>query len=442
MTVSHLGDARRDPYYAAYLFRRLLREDATGVPVDLDAAHDMFEGLEEDDALGLVEDARPHAGGGPVAEVVVDRLRRDSRPRVRAAAALALGEHRQPSSREAILASLHADTSPRVISACLAMWSRLEENIPLQLLRPFLRHGDARVRANATEALIEREVSGVAAIFEVLVNDPAPRVAAAAALGLWRRGRPTLLKLVDREERPAARVAFLWACARSGQDKRVREVLERALEQGTEAEQKMAAYGLPGCSPRRMLGMLAARALRQQDAALRDAMLEGCRKVDPVVTARALERACATGGAATPATARVVANALSALRGQEVEPPLAVVRPHLEAADPRVRANAVELVGDRPDVPSLLPALERALDDRAPRVRANAAVALWRRGATRGMAVLLAWAKDADPHLAASAAWALGRAGGTLGEQALRGLLRDGHEGARSMAYRFLSRAT
>lgn len=436
-----LDELGRDPYYAAYLFRKLLGQDPGAVPADVEAAEAMFESLEEDDALGLVQDCTPHLETEGLAELAAALLTRDTRPRVRAAWVLAMGQYRGTLHRRAVREALRDDPSPRVKSAALASLDRMEEDLPLPLVKPYLSHADARVRANAVEVLVDRDLPGLRRALTVLLSDPAPRVAAAAALGLWRRGDTSLLRLATREEGRAGRLAYLWACARTGRDKRVREILEAAMESDDPAVRRMAAYGLPGCAPASWIERLVHRALAHRHTEVRDALLEGCERVDPASTEKALEQALAKPRAPADARPRYLANALSCLRRMPVVPSYPVVAPYLENTDPRVQANAIELVEDRLDLTGLVEPLSRALESPAPRVAANAAVALWKRGSTEAMAALLVWVRSSDAARAPSAAHALGRLGGSLAEQALREVAREGDSRTRAIAYEALARA-
>ncbi len=433
-----------DPYHLAYLFRRQLERDPAGFAVEPTTAIRLFEALDEDDALRMQDTLEPHLGHEGVLRCLAAVQAADTRPRVRAAAVLAMGRHPSGTAREAVLASLRRDPSPRVRAACLAAWSRLEENLPVNLLRPFFTDEDARVRANAVEAVVDREVRGVIPVLEVLVEDPSPRVAAAAALGLWRNGRIDLLRLFDRAEGEADRTPLVWALARAGRDPRVLERLESAFLSTSARERRMAAYGLPSASPAARLPALVRRALAHPETEVRDALVDGCRRVSPEQTGTALEAVLAGSGGRTPVPGdetgeRQVANALSCLRRGGAEIRFALVAPLLVAADTRIRANAIELVETRTELPGVTPLLARALHEGAPRVVAQAALALWRRGSPEGMGALVRLARSRDPGSQASAAFGLGRAGGAIAESVLRDMVRGGGEGARRIAMRFLS---
>jgi HEAT repeat protein len=155
----------------------------------------------------------------------------------------------------------------------------------------------------------------------------------------------------------------------------------------------------------------------------------------------ALQKVLGGPHAPGPGEERVLANAISALRFLGEGTDLALVQPLLEAEDPRVRANAIELVEERVEIPSILPALERSFSKGAPREHANAAVALWRRGSVEALSRLVHEVDSPGENLAPSAAFGLGRMGGTVAEQALTRALRSGGDATRRIAFRFLSKA-
>lgn len=428
-----------DPYYAAYRFRRALEDAPATIPAEPEAAAAMFEGIAEDDALGLVLDATPALVHANVLALASALVRTDSRPRVRAAWALALGEKAGDAGRRVLVDSLRSDPSPRVKAACLGALGRSQEELPFPLIRPFLEHPDARVRANAVEALVERHAEGVDPVLQVLVNDPAPRVAAMAALALWRRGGLALLEALHREEREDVRLAFLWAASRAGQDERLRAAVEGLLETGRTRERAMAGFSLAAVSRPDERPRILERALRHPETPVREAMIEGLHKAAPEATVGCLQTALGGAVRIQEGTERVVANALAAFRQLRLVPDLGVLRPHLESEDPRVLANALELVEERPDLPGIEPFLWRAFGSKVARVRANAAVALWRRGFPEPMATLRREVREADSRAAPSAAHGLGRMGGPVAEDALREALRTGAEPTRRIAFRFLS---
>lgn len=431
-----------DPYHAAYLFRRSLESPSEHGAPQPEAVHQMFEALEEADALELVARARPRVATGDLEDLALVLSRRDSRPCLRAAWIQALGETTGGEGvRRGILEALRRDPSPRVQATCLTVLGKLQESLALPLLRPFLTHRDARVRANATDLLVERDMEGSEEVLEVLQNDPSARVAATASLALWRRGNRNLVRYLGKEEVPAARLAFLHACSRAGRDRRLRELVEEAVERGTPEERRVAARSLAAVSPAGRIPELVDWALRGQDHEVRQSLLRGCEESDRIATLAALKAVLRADPSGQPGRERYLANALSALREMGEVNDLALVGPLLEADDPRVRANAIELVEDRIEVQALVPALEKSFREGAPREHANAAVALWRRGSVEAMSRLVREVDTIESRVAPSAAFGLGRMGGTIAESALARALRRGAGATRRIAFRFLSKA-
>ena len=97
------------------------------------------------------------------------------------------------------------------------------------------------------------------------------------------------------------------------------------------------------------------------------------------------------------------------------------VKPLLEALtdeDAGLRMSALDVLADLGHGDAAIP-LGRLLDERAPRVRVRAAVALGRIGDPRGIGALKRGLSDGDQGVRAAAAWALGSIGGSKATSAL-----------------------
>jgi len=96
----------------------------------------------------------------------------------------------------------------------------------------------------------------------------------------------------------------------------------------------------------------------------------------------------------------------------------------MQHADPRIRANALQAIGDREDSKGDEFLLAGASDPDN-RVRTLAAVGLTRRGDPKGMSLLLKMIRDSNPVERRSAAWGLGACGHTKSRTLLESLSQN-----------------
>ncbi len=109
-----------------------------------------------------------------------------------------------------------------------------------------LREGEPRIRANIIEALWQSDSPAACDIFRDAVEDPEPRVAANAALGLYK-ARPAdgirSLKRLERQGTPAMQCSALWAMGQTD-DQTFFETLRGRLRDDDPAIRGIAFKGL------------------------------------------------------------------------------------------------------------------------------------------------------------------------------------------------------
>jgi HEAT repeat protein len=113
----------------------------------------------------------------------------------------------------------------------------------------------------------------------------------------------------------------------------------------------------------------------------------------------------------------------------------------LEAADSRVRANAIEALWHATE-PTIAAIFRAALDDPAVRVRVNALVGLALMRDEPALRELEQLAQAEDPGLRAAAAWGIGRVGDPAMKPLLDRLAQDSDPGVRRIASRWLANHT
>ena len=140
-----------------------------------------------------------------------------------------VGEIARDMRLASILTPLLQHTDERVRSKAALVAGRFNRN--LKWVKERQSDSDARVRANAVEALWGLDTPAAQQFFLEAMGDPANRVAANAALGLYRCGDPAaadaLVEMVVRAE-PLFRASAAWAMGETG-DARFLNALSAAM---------------------------------------------------------------------------------------------------------------------------------------------------------------------------------------------------------------------
>jgi HEAT repeat protein len=265
---------------------------------------------------------------------------------------------------------LSAGEHPRVVAAALAALARVAVDLPFKLVKPYLLHKDARVRASALEALLTRDLSGLSDLLSLLLNDAAPRVKALAAVGLWRMGRADLLEqLVLAEDAPTRR-SLVWALGLAGRDPRCLGLLERSLDDSDEPTRLVAIRALGMLAHGEDVPGLLAKARTLVGRRSREALARACYKADPTAARTALARMM--DEAREGRDPRALSSCLGLARVWPLGDYVPLL-PLVEDSDGRVAANAVEVIAPAAATPTVNRTLRVALESPVPRVVANAA---------------------------------------------------------------------
>lgn len=278
-------------------------------------------------------------------------------------------------------------------------------------VRALLGHADPRVRANAVEACLQRDPHPPRVKLQDLLSDPVPRVRAAVAVALWNEDPSEVeAKLrADLESKNAkSRIAALYCLGKIADFPDGRALLESFLGDPAQPIRLMAVRSLKvhqeALEGRRLAaffmaeGSLACRRdlARRAEAGPREDFVSELLRVlsketDPRRKSVALKGIAWTGSEADESK----------------------LLPFVLDPDDRVRADTFEALGEIGGE-KITPLLHHGLTDRAPRVQANSALALFRRGGQDMVDVLLGWLRGPDRARAASAAFALGEIGANL----------------------------
>ncbi len=299
-----------------------------------------------------------------------------------------------------------------------------------------LGHEDPRVRSNAAELASARCFESHKEKLFSLLSDPAPRVRASVARGLWPEAPGPVSKSLEADLEsgdPRAVLAALHVLGRLDTYPDRRITLLRFSEHESSQVRLMALRSLAGVARELYGAELAEQYLAEESAACRRAIAE----LAAVSLSTKFMDALALVLAEDPEPRRrsLAAHGIAAMGGTDA---VRILAQQVLDPEDRIRADVIEGLGQM-DEPEVLPLLEHGLADPAPRVAANAALALWKRGGEDVVQKLLVWLRQDDAHAASSAAFALGEIGseqvvGPLLEAAER--LRDA--GASSFGERAL----
>lgn len=310
-----------------------------------------------------------------------------------------------------VTGKVRSATDEGVRSALLGALGRVEGPLPEVLageVREHLGDADARVRANAAECLGAR--AGAAAVEDLLplLDDPVPRVRAAAAKGVFSSdpSRVTARVRADLSTGDARTVlAALHVVGEVAGFPEAGALLMTRLRDPDGQVRLMAARSLGSRAGELPAGELAEAYLAEN--------LRPCRvAIGRLAQAGARRDFCRALGEvlADASDPRGRAGAAQGIGEAGTEEDEDLLVGHVQDADDRVRAEVIESLG-RIGSSRVDPILEHAVLDPANRVAANAALALWRRGGATCLATLAAWLRGEDPGRARSAAFALGEIG-------------------------------
>lgn len=429
---------KQDPALQAYLLRHLTAADPDAIAKNIRGILDLLKTFEPAVSIDILVELSGRKAAG-MGKLLLHLLWEDSRPRVQAAALGLLGQQPERDHYLPELLRLRKQIqSPQAVSALIAVLGKIGRDLPFKVFKPYLSHGDPRVRANTVEALLERLHPRLTEIFAVLVNDPAPRVRAGSAVALWRLGNPLLASLLAETEDGAERTSLAYAAGRVGQDPRLAATLLRlaADERQPEPLRLTAARSLGSAGGTQDQPRLIGLAYRVSRPGLRTALIEAAVKLGEKPATEHLTRALLKLEATT--RSRQIAGTLSLLGALPVKPAPDLVAPFADHPDSRVAATAIEVLGSYVHSPPIVAILRRGMGHSSGRVAANACLALWTRGHIPALSRLREMARTGTAAMRTSAAWALSRASGFLTREIARPLLEDPEESVRRWAFEAL----
>jgi HEAT repeat protein len=426
-----------DVHLQAYLLKRLCRQSAQTVLANADGFATALAGFDAATAADVLA-ALVQADPPGLSQFLLKLLATDPRWHVQVRLiGLLAARASEPRVVPTLVALVSQAPDPRVRACALSSLGRIPHDIPLKLIKPYFTHAEARMRAAALEAILARDLSGMTEVLELMLNDECARVKALAAVGLWRLGNPVLLDLLRDAEQPEHRLAYLHALGMTGHDGQPRRLLVHVLTSGPLAERAMACRSLRAVAESEDIPVLLQAAVEVPGRETRAGVVSACAQIDRERTHACLR--AMLGESESQREPRRIASLLSMLAAAPGEPDLEYVSRFLDNPDGRVRANAVDGLSDYSGLPRIHAALLRCYESEISRVRANAALPLWKAGYQVVMRGLKEMLSSSEAGLRASAAWALGRVGGIVAASYLEKALDDPDEATRRLAYQGLS---
>lgn len=125
------------------------------------------------------------------------------------------------------------EQDPHLLATILSTLAQTRTPELVSLFRGFLEHGDDRVRANAMEALLPLKYAEKPADIRAIAQDPTPRVAANALLGMWQGGAAQTLDLLLEmvtSTNSGTRTAGAYSCAVMATSRRFRMLFAHDAE--------------------------------------------------------------------------------------------------------------------------------------------------------------------------------------------------------------------
>jgi HEAT repeat protein len=427
-----------DPHYLAYGVKKLLRE-SDFESIDRELVSEVIELLNVDEALELIGEitASMELKACPVlAEVGQNDLRWPIRNK--ALSLLASFPEARNEYSAVFMDSLGSEATDFISATSIKALGKMDKEITFGVFKKHLTHPDARVRANCIEGLRHRAIPGIGPVLTLLLEDSSCRVRAEAALSLWSMGKPVLLELLEDAEDPVERLTYISALGRTGPDVNVVNCLLSIYNGVNEKEAAAAAEALLQLNPEEMIPRFTNMAVSGPNL-FRSRLFRKCLSIDKEKVVDCLIQRIDELAAGGEVHARSLANALSLLKEAGSAGKIETLIELLSSSDVRVAANAIEVLQLRVDVPVVRAALIRCMRSGTPRMRVNAAVALWDAGLVSAVTELKAMLMSDVPDVRAGSVYGLGTIGMEFCMPEVEEMLSDPADSVRAMAARFVS---
>lgn len=350
-------------------------------------------------ALGMIR--------GDLSEAILIGMLDDKAPAVALVAIGSLGDIGREKAVDALLDRFNLWSDSRVQSRCLTTFAQLHRERSLPIIIDALSSNDARVRANAVEAIacfpLSKEEAGKH--LTAFLADANSRVRANAIVSLYphdhARGNRALREMLSSRQ-AGERSSAYWAVGQI-QDPEVVEPFVNALV--AENEKASLASGMATLD-------------RLTNPRLKPAVQRLFGHPNPTVQIHAIQAYGRLAGASAlkvldrmygSAETEVIKSAILAVMGEVCEPGnIQFITKHFTERGDRLLANAIEALDTVGSLENSV-LLEPFLAHPSPRVRANAVIALWRMGSFTSLVTLTELLASADEATVRTGLYALGK---------------------------------
>jgi HEAT repeat protein len=292
-----------------------------------------------------------------------------------------------------------------LISSCSEFMSENSDFLPL--LTPLLQHDDARVAANAIEAMGKFGPDIVRGNLKSYLFSSIPRQSMNAATAFYKAGEEKIYSFVRLKltgEDPCWQASAAHAIGKINSSDSVTDLL-KILPTSLPQVRETVLKGLAGTANQASIMPIISCMLIEKEINLQHAYIHTLKAIGEEQTVAKLSEISANSG-----NPRIQATAVKLLGHFDVPGTLDTVKRGLMSNDPRVMANSIEaLMNQGNEASSIM--LNDYLTSAHPRVRGNAVMAMWKLGITGVIKHLREMMDEGDSRNHQSAAWVIEKLG-------------------------------
>ncbi|PKK92207.1 MAG: hypothetical protein CVV64_02000 [Candidatus Wallbacteria bacterium HGW-Wallbacteria-1] len=339
---------------------------------------------------------------------------------------------------------LKKERNEYVIATIVKSVGRFGDSRAIPILKPFLAHYDARVRANTVEAMGYIQVPEVYSLVEDLLSDEDNRVRANVAKLLWKKDKLRVLEKIREMLKSGEewmRDSAVYALGEIGTVES-RDILLKILQEETGEGSEVIQRSIGKVERlideisyiEQPLTEIRKSAVPDMDrrelcyTIISDRGLDYKKRIKAIATLGEIDEVINIGRLLPLLETEdneFVLSALVKFIGQQGgSSVLQRLKPLLLHPNPRVRANAVEGIAFADD-PSIVDILMPYMEDRESRIAANAARAIWNYSPEQVSAKLLEMLRSVNPWMKTSAVYALGAINAPETRELLISAIRD-----------------
>lgn len=328
-----------------------------------------------------------------------------SRSEQRIEALKILSETTTDQVRNTMLLMLQGERDPRVQATLITACFKRFGNSPflMERLVPLLSSDDPRVVANTIEVMGWQGPEEVRVRLKDFLFSENPRQSMNAAVAFHRSGEEKIynfisLKAFSQEEAWAKSAAFAMGEVRNSKSS---TDLMKLLPNSVASVKSSILKGLSKVADNESLSPVISCLLVEKDRQIQASYVSAMKAINEDLAISKLIEVYETTG-----SSRIQATVVGALGHFDSPRSSDIMLKGLRSSDSRVVANSIESAAHTRSE-NLLPILMELTESRNRRIRANAAVALWKSGFAASSRIFREMLGNGDPESAGSAKWAI-----------------------------------